>query len=48
MQQLKVRVKEDKINESKKIVKEELIDHPIIIKKIRESLNRYFYEFKSK
>ena len=36
MQQMKVSVKTDKIKESKKIVKDELIDNPIIIKKMRD------------
>lgn len=36
MQQMKVSVKTDKIKESKRIVKEELIDNPIIIKKMRD------------
>ena len=36
MQQMKVSVKMDKINESKRLVKEELIDNPIIIKKIKD------------
>ena len=36
MQQMKVSVNTDKINESKKIVREELIDDPIIIKKMRD------------
>ena len=33
---MKVSVKTDKIRESKKLLKEELIDNPIIIKKMRE------------
>ena len=36
MQQMKVSVKTDKIKESKKLIKEELIDNPIIIKKMRD------------
>ena len=36
MQQLSINVKQDKIRESKKKVKEELVDNPIIIKKIRD------------
>lgn len=36
MQQMKVSVKTDKIKESKRLVKEELIDNPIIIKKMRD------------
>ena len=36
MQQMKVSVKTDKIRESKKIIKEELIDNPVIIKKMRD------------
>lgn len=36
MQQMKVSVKTDKIRESKKIIKDELIDNPIIIKKMQE------------
>lgn len=36
MIQLEVNVKKDKIRESKKIVKEELVDNPTIIKKMRD------------
>ena len=36
MQQLKISVKEDKIKESKRKIKEELIDNPLIMKKMRE------------
>lgn len=36
MQQMKVSVKTDKIKESKRVVREELIDNPIVIKKMRE------------